>query len=435
MEEFLDERKLTSVQFLILAICYFCMMLDGFDIVIISFTAAAISRDLTVSAGQLGIVFSAGLVGMTLGAMFLSSIADIHGRRFLIGGALIAAGLATLSVAYVDSVGALILLRFVAGLGLGVVMAVLPAAAGEFSPSAHRNFILSIMVSGASVGAIVGGIFSAEMMASLSWRGIYLYTGFVNVAAGVLFSLLVPETIHHLAKRSAADTLERVNRVLRYLGQPRLDTAPVVPRHATESASVRSLLAPGRRKTTLLAWGGFFMGFAAIYFLTSWLPKLLVDVGISEELSIRAVIILNVGAILGAALIGWMSRRWKINNLIAIFFAAATVLILLLASAILLPGGPMISLVWGLSFLIGIALNGAFANLYTLALLIYPISVRITGVGWCYGLGRTGAIFSPALAGVLLGLNVSSYIVLCLFAAAVVLAAAMVWRIELREMV
>lgn len=434
MEEILDKQKLTPVQLLIFALCYFCMMLDGFDIVIISFTAASISRDLAMSAQELGLVFSAGLVGMTLGAMFLSSVADIHGRRLLIGGALVVAGVATLAVATVDSIVLLIGLRFIAGLGLGTVMAVLPATAGEFSPVTHRNFILSIMVSGAAVGAIVGGMFSAEMMATLGWRGIYLYTGVVNVVVGLLFSLVVPETLQHLARRPAADTLERINRILRYLGQPPRNRLPQLSHESSESASVKSLLTPSRRNTTLLVWSAFFTSFASIYFLTSWLPKLFVDTGIPEEHSIRAIIVLNVGAILGAAAVGWMSRRWQLNNLIALFFAAATVLVLLLAAVITLSGANLIALVWILSFLIGIALNGTFANLYTVALIIYPISVRITGVGWCYGLGRTGAIVSPTLAGVLLGSEISSSIVLSLFAGVIALAAALVWRINVREM-
>lgn len=434
MEEFLDKRKFTAVQLLILVLCYFCMMLDGFDIIIISLTAPAISRDWVISPEQLGMVFSAGLVGMTLGAMFLSSIADVHGRRRLIAVALAIAGLATLAVAYIDSVTALVVLRFIAGLGLGTVMAVLPATAGEFSPAVHRNFILSIMVSGSAVGAVVGGLLSADMITALGWGSIYFYTGIITIAVGLLFLSVVPETIQHLARRPAGDTLDRINRILKYLGQPLLDRLPPPPPHAGESASVLSLLTPGRRNTTLLAWGTFFTGFASMYFLSSWLPKLFVDAGISEEQSIRALIIVNIGAILGAATVGWISRRWQLNYLIAIFFSTSAALILLLAGVITLSGGPPVTLVWILCFLIGITLNGTFANLYTVAMTIYPINVRITGVGWCIGLGRTGAILSPTLAGLLLGLGVAPHIVLALCTAIIALSAALVWRIKVREM-
>ncbi|MFA5630422.1 MAG: MFS transporter [Porticoccaceae bacterium] len=433
-QEVLHTSKITFVQFCIIFLCFFGMMLDGFDIVIISFTAPGIAREWAVSPEQLGIVFSSGLVGMTIGAMFLSSIADLYGRRTLVSAALVVTGIATTAVYYSGSVSELIALRFIAGLGMGALMAVLPAMGGEFSPQNHRNFILSIMVSGTSVGSVLGGMISAWAIPEFGWRTLYYYTGIVIAATGVLFYLVVPESLQHVVTRGS-DALARVNRTLKYIGHNTLAELPQFAQSGVrESASVKSLLTPSRRKMTLFAWGAFGMGFAGMYFMTNWMPKIFVDSGIPEEQSIHAVVILTFGSIIGAMSIGWLSKRTSLNYLIAIAFAIGTVLTLILSLVLRQSGEYTVPLVWAVSFLVGMMVHGAFANLYSIALAIYPPQVRITGIGWCYGLGRAGAIISPALAGVMIGMGMNSADVLAWFVITIVIAAYFTWRIKVKEM-
>lgn len=431
--ELLDSRRITPRQFCVIFLCFFGMLLDGLDIVIISFTAPSISQDWGLGSGQLGVVFSSGLVGMTIGAMFMSSIADIHGRRLLVSAALVVAGLSTLAVCYANSVTELMILRFIAGIGLGTLMAVLPALGGEFSPRVHRTFILSIMVSGTSVGSVLGGLIAAPFIPAFGWRALYLYTGIVITLTGFVFYAVVPESLQYLLSREKADPLGKINRVLLYLKQQPATSLPEQETTVVESASVKSLLTPSRRNTTFLTWGAFFMGFASMYFMTSWFPKLFVDAGIPQQESIHAVVILTFGSIFGAMATGWMAKRWQLNYLLAIAFAIAAALVVVLSMVLRQPEGAL-TLIWILSFLIGLTLYGGFANLYTIALAIYPPQVRITGVGWCYGLGRAGAIISPTAAGLLLGLGMSSPNVLAIFAITVAIAAILVHRIKLKEL-
>jgi len=59
-------------------------MLDGFDVLAISFTAPADRARMNVEPATLGILLSAGLAGMGLGALFISPVADIIGRRAVV---------------------------------------------------------------------------------------------------------------------------------------------------------------------------------------------------------------------------------------------------------------------------------------------------------------------------------------------------------------
>ena len=71
-----------------LGICFLLNMLDGMDVLVISFAAPFISDAWDVSPGALGIVFSAALVGMALGAVFVSPYSDKLGRKKIIVGSI-----------------------------------------------------------------------------------------------------------------------------------------------------------------------------------------------------------------------------------------------------------------------------------------------------------------------------------------------------------
>ena len=58
------------------------------------------------------------------------------------------------------------------------------------------------------------------------------------------------------------------------------------------------------RRTTLVIWLLFFLVMFGFYFVMSWTPKLLVAAGLSAQQGITGGVLLSVGGILGAALIG-----------------------------------------------------------------------------------------------------------------------------------
>ncbi|MEN9362908.1 MAG: hypothetical protein RI903_216, partial [Bacteroidota bacterium] len=77
----IDTGTMKGMQYLTVFICFLMNMLDGMDVLIISFTAPAIAKDWQISPANLGVVFSSGLVGMTVGAIFLAPFADKIGRK------------------------------------------------------------------------------------------------------------------------------------------------------------------------------------------------------------------------------------------------------------------------------------------------------------------------------------------------------------------
>ncbi|SNC62597.1 benzoate transport [Marinobacter sp. es.048] len=431
-KEVLDSRNITPIQIVILIIGFLGMMLDGIDIFVISFSGPAIAEDWALSSEELGFVFSAGMIGMTLGAMFLAPLADIYGRRKVISTAFMVAGIATSAVFYAQTVTTLIALRFMAGLGLGTLMTVSPGFFGEFAPKNHRNFAIAAMVAGTSVGAMVGGFIAAWLIPTIGWQALYLSLGIATMFMGVLFYAVVPESIIFLLARKRDTALLKINRILKYIRQPEISELPDVAKKA-ESANLKSLVKAGRRRATVIIWAAFGLMFGVSYFLTSWLPKIFVDVGIPLEQSIHSVVVLALGSILGTFAIGWFSRKFTLNYLIAACFLATTVLMIVLSLTIRNDSVAM-PLVWTICFLVGMTMMGGFSNMYTLALTIYPPQIRTTGLGWCYGIGRMGAIASPALAGFLLGAGTSPANLLAITALVMVVGAILVYQTKVSEM-
>jgi AAHS family 4-hydroxybenzoate transporter-like MFS transporter len=431
--EFLPSTRFTPVQLLILFMGFVVAMIDGFDILVMAYTAPAITQEWRVQPGQMGLIFSAGLLGMTLGSMFLGACADVYGRRTAISASLIVAGLATYATCHAAGIEQLAVLRFVSGLGLGTLLSALPTLTREYSPARHRNLTVAVLLAGASVGGVLGGLLAASLIADFGWRAIFSGAGVITVLSGLLFHAVVPESMPFIAARAPAHALERINKILAYLGHERLPALPAVQAGIPESATVKSLLTPSRRANTLLAWAAFFFSYATIYFLSSWLPKILVDSGLSQQQGIRGTVVLTGGAIVGTVVVGALSKRWRLTLLIALAFGLGTALMAAFSLFVRDARAMDPVLLWALIFTIGMVISGAFSNLYSVSLMLYPAQVRSTGLGWCIGLGRGGAVVGPMIAGVLIGIGISASDMLQYFAIPTVIAAACICFIRMRE--
>ncbi|MES1225892.1 MAG: MFS transporter, partial [Bacteroidota bacterium] len=187
-------NRMSGTQYLIILVCFICNMLDGMDVLIISYTAPAIAKGWNISPSNLGIVFSSGLVGMTVGAVFLAPLADRFGRKPMMLAAAVTMGLCIYATSYAWSVSVLIFCRFVSGLGIGTMMASTASITAEYTPFRTRDFWVSIVVAGYPVGAVLTGLFSAQLIEQSGWQRLF-------ELAGIATFLILP-VIYFLLKES-----------------------------------------------------------------------------------------------------------------------------------------------------------------------------------------------------------------------------------------
>jgi MFS family permease len=132
------------------------------------------------------------------------------------------------------------------------------------------------------------------------------------------------------------------------------------------------------------------------YYIIKWIPKLVVDMGYSPALSGSVLVWANVGGVLGAVLLGLLTRRYPVRNLVvgSLLLAAVMVAIFGTGQSTL----PQLSLVAGIA---GFFTNAAIVGMYALFAQSFPTEVRAGGTGFVIGIGRGGAVMGPVVAGFL----------------------------------
>jgi MFS family permease len=290
----------------------------------------------------------------------------------------------------------LMLFRLITGLGIGGILSSGNTVLSEYSPDRWRNTSISAMVVGYSIGAIVGGSISAYLIAAFGWRAAFIFGGASSTAILPLVYFYVPESLDFLLSGKAKNSLERVNRILSRLGRPELQALPEIARTETTPA-VWGVFEPRFLHGTVLICLSFFMLMLSFYFVLSWTPKNLVDLGFTPSEGILASVLLNLGGIGGGMAFGYIADKWAAR-------AVAPYLFVLLFAFIVVYGALHSGFVLVMSgaFAVGVFLIGSMASLYAIVPAIYPPRVRNTGTGLAIGIGRMGAVAGPYLGGVLI---------------------------------
>lgn len=141
----LDQAQMSRPQITTMIICFVLNMLDGMDVLIISYTAPAIAKAWSIGPKALGIVFSAGLLGMTLGTLFLAPFADRIGRKRMILVSALLMGIFIFFTVWATSITHLMVLRFLSGIGIGCMLATTATLAAEYTPHRYRDFWVSLL--------------------------------------------------------------------------------------------------------------------------------------------------------------------------------------------------------------------------------------------------------------------------------------------------
>ena len=403
----IDNGQVSGQQIIVIGLCMFFNMLDGFDITAMAIVASAVSTELQLTADRLGLIFSFALAGMMAGAMFLAPASDIIGRRKLIILSITLVGVSILFTANASSLGEFIVLRFVSGLGAGAMLACQATLAAEYSPEKYRSLSVALTTAGYPLGATMTAVVAGFIMPEYGWRGMFWFGGSVTLSMGLVAWVFIPESLKFLFERRPVNALGRVNKILLKLKKDTLAELPLITKAATrESKSfigvMRSLLASEHRVVTLVLWTTFFLCFGTLYFLMSWIPKLMEQTGYSAETGHLAFLLFNLGGVLGILTLGTMSTRWKLTNLVFVFLSLSAVCMVIFAAA---PN--QLNLLLIVIFLMGILQQGGFTGLYAVAAKVYPTEIRSTGIGWAIGLGRSGAVLGPAAAGFLIAAGFS----------------------------
>ena len=405
----IDNGPITSQQILVVSLCFIFNMLDGFDITAMTVVGRLVMVDLELTPDRLGWIFSTALAGMMLGAMALAPVADIIGRRALIILSLLIVGVSVILTSRADSLAYFLILRFISGMGAGALLASQASLAAEYSPNKYRALSVAIVTAGYPTGAMMTSVVADYILPFYDWRAMFLFGGIITICMVAVAWYMIPESLKYLFEKRPADALNKINNILFKLEVPALNKLPEKEQEEVGNSSFISkffsnmemLLSPEFRRLSLLLWTAFFCAFGTLYFLMSWIPVLIENSNYSAAVGRDAFFMFNLGGIIGIYLIGILSVKWKLTNLILYLSLASAISMLVFAVTFTIVPDHLFLIII-LILMIGILQQSAFTGLYGVAAKAYKTEIRSTGVGWAIGLGRSGAVAGPLVAGYLI---------------------------------
>ncbi len=421
----IDSRRLGSFQIGVVGLCALIVLLDGFGVQAITYVAPVLTGVLHIERPMLVPVWAA--LGRTLGAFGFGLLADRFGRKTAFITCAVLFGLCTLGTTTAGSVSALIGWRFVASLALGGATPVAVALSAEYCPHDSRETLVMIMYGGFSVGAAGGGFLSAYLIPAFGWQSVFIVGGVLPRVLAPLLMWKLPESIGFLVARQRGH--DQVARIVR-----RLDPA-IAADHAVFVVSeanpvgfpVRHLFTEGRAAKTLLLWLMFFANLIALYFMINWYPTLVHGAGIPLNEAVIASAMIQIGSIVGMLVLAAIIRKIGAFAMLAAGFLLGA----LSLAGLALYGTTVTGVMVG-GFVAGFFVIGTQTGANAVSAMLYPTSIRSTGIGWAIGVGRAGSILGPLIGGLLLSLQWpagSLYLVAGIPAAVAALAAFAISRV------
>jgi AAHS family 4-hydroxybenzoate transporter-like MFS transporter len=388
---------------LILVLCCTAMVIEGYDVQVLAYAAPAIIREWKIEQAYFGPVFGAALFGYMLGATLLSSLSDKIGRKKIIVLGNIGFGLLTVASAFAPNINVLLVLRLLAGLGLGCSIPSAMALAVEYAPEQHRSFRVSILFVGYTLGAALGGMLTAALIVNFGWQSAFFFGGFASLTLAVVLLFMLPESARFLAVVGGRD--REIAAILRKLRPDFVFDALTrftLAEHKVERGMpVKHLFSEGRALITSLLWLSFITSLMGHHFLTSWLPTVLNAHGVPLAHAVVAGSLIQGGGAVGSLIVGRLLDRVGMIAIVLAFIISIPFVVLIGAFA--MPEYLLMTAV----FISGMCLLGGQIGLNAVAGTIYPTFVRSTGAGWALGIGRIGSILGPVIGGVLIGMKLS----------------------------
>ena len=366
------ERSDNKHSVITVAICFLIAVIEGLDIQAAGIAAAGIREAFGLDSSQLGVFFSAGILGLLPGALIGGRYSDRIGRKKVLIWSVAVFALFTLCTVWVNSFNSLLLVRFLAGAGLGAAMPNLITLASEAVKPENRGRAVGLMYCGMPVGAAILS-YIASLDFGSDWKNIFYLGGLLPIIVLPIMIKFLPESREFLKAQNTTQTTT-----------------------ATTQGSFKDLFNSQNLMRTCLISVSYFFTLMVVYIMLSWLPSLFMELGFSRKEGSTAQFFFMMSATVGTIVLGMLTDRWKKAYVIILMYGG------ILAGLFCLNAASSLTQMYLASALVGAFVIGCQGVLYAFGSIVYPTEVRATGVGMASAVGRVGAMLGPTIAGQLL---------------------------------
>ncbi|MCK7627817.1 MFS transporter [Streptomyces sp. RS10V-4] len=376
-------------------------LFDAYDIALNGFLMPLLGEHFHLAPADRGLVATANLVGMAVGAVAWGAVADRIGRKRAFSVTLLIFAVCSVLGACAPAYPVFLALRFAAGIGLGGCIPVDYALVGEFAPRRYRGRVLTALDAWWPVGVTLCGLVSTALLpVPQNWRWMLAV---MSAPALLLFWVRrgVPESpVHLAAKGREAEARAVIDALVARTGAVPEPYAIPAPGPADGARGARAVAEQLRRlwefspRITSAAWLLSATVLLVYYAALSWLPSILKDQGVAGPAAFLSTTVMSgvgiAGVLVSTALVDLIGRKW----LIGLSAPAASLALVVFALVMRVPAASVAALaVFG--FLMQLAIPALYAYLAEL----YPTRLRASGFGWASSVSRVVTGFAPLLFG------------------------------------
>ncbi|WP_087972227.1 MFS transporter [Oceanobacillus rekensis] len=419
-EKVIEKTKLHKFHWMLLFWGALLMLFDGFDLTIYGAVVPTLMEEWGISAVQAGRYGSYALFGMMFGALIFGTLADKLGRKRIIMICVFIFSLFMLLAGLSPSPEMFGLFRFITGLGLGGMMPNVIGLISEYSPEGMRSRMIATIMVGYSIGGVIAAFLSMILISNFGWESVFFF-GAIPLLFLPFLAKALPDSVGTLVNKNDRKGIQKILVKANPTYTPSENEAFVLNKPKETSSPVKNLFTEKRGFLTVMIWLTYFMSLLMIYGLNTWLPKFMTEAGFPLGSSLSFLLALNVGATIGAILMGWVADRWGVGKSLILFFVIATISITSLGFA-----SNMI-LLYVMVAIAGAATVGTQNLTHSYTSQFYPITIRSTALGWALAVGRIGGILGPTIGGILLASNLTLQLNFFIFAIPGIFAALAVY--------
>ncbi len=341
-------------------------LFDSYDLMVLAIAMPVLLKVLNITLPEGGLLGSATMLGAMAGSVLFGLIAENYGRRFALLLALVWLGIGMGVVYFMNSWTHWMVLRFMTGIAIGGIWGPCAALiAAHWSPE-YRGRAASFVFSSFAIGAVLASLVG-RMVLHVEWQWLFV-AGTVSIPAALLVIRLVPPDPERSVSADGNNGKSRIG--------------------------IGAIFEGGLAKTTFLATLVSVVNLAGYWGAAFWIPTFLTqERGLSLTTMAGFSFVMYLGMFLGFQFFGMLSDRiGRRRAMIAAFVAVAAAV-----AVYIVVRHPMFLFWWGIVVGFGLCGSGGVLGAYYAEL--FPERVRAYAGGFCWNMGRVGAVLAPFTIG------------------------------------
>lgn len=397
--ERIDRLPLTREMWLIMLLAGVAWLIELYDIGVIGNILPSLEKQFQINAFLQGILTTASTLGIVAAVIPAGFLADNIGRKKLLIAGTAWYAIFSFLCGFAPNPTMIIILRFVAGFGMGAIFPIPYAMAAELIPRHFRGAMTGVLDSFLSFGYFLAPLLAffliPRLPVDLGWRSLFFIGGLPLLYVPILMKWM-PESPRWLQTKGRNDDANAVVSYLEHKVEDRTKTRLPDPTREekaksspTQKLTFSSLLRGRFLKRTLMMWISFSCILFVFYAVQTYTPTVLVKEGYSLGNAFLLTTVIVLASVPGKYAAAFALERFgrKATLLSYTTIAAFSAVLFGLAHT------EVLALICGIALsFFGIGVDPAI-KIYGAEQ--YPTGIRETGVGLFEGCGR---FFGGALA-------------------------------------